>query len=95
MSDNLIKISGSSRSESGKKYARKTRVNGLIPANIIGGGKSTPIELDPKWLHRVYKEHNKEFILELDGGDAKQVKIHEIQLHPVKRIPLHVDLMYV
>lgn len=92
MSD-LITIAGARRSETGKNYARKIRAKGLIPANILDNAKATAIEFDPKWLSKAFK-NGKEFNLELEGV-ARKVRIHELQVHPTKRIALHVDLMYV
>ena len=91
MSD-LITIEASLREQTGKEYARKLRNAGKIPANLIGKGKATSIELDPKWLGRAFKT-GKQFNLVLNG-ETKLVKIHEVHLDAVKRRPLHVDLMY-
>lgn len=82
------------REQTGKGYARKLRASGLIPGNILENAKSTPIELDPKWLSRAFKQDEKKFELSLNG-ETKTVFIKEIQIHPVKRQALHVDLMYV
>lgn len=92
MSEELVTIAGVVRTGKGKTYAKSLRKKGMIPGVIIGQGKSTSIELDPKWLHKAYKA-SKSFNLEMDGT-AKLVKIKDVQLDPVKRVPLHVDLMY-
>lgn len=92
MSDSLITIEASIRKEAGKSYSRKLRKSGKIPAVLLEKGSSTLLELDPKWLHRAYKT-GRQFQLSLNG-ETKLVKIQEVQVHPVKRFPLHVDLMY-
>ena len=93
MSDELIKIEASVREKTGKEYARALRKKGLIPANlIVKGGQNKNLELDPKWLGRAYKE-GRQFNLVL-GGETKLVKIQEVCLDPIKRVALHVDLMY-
>ncbi len=79
---------------SGKSYTRKARAAGWLPANIIGKGKSQPIEIQPKLLEKVFMYGGRKFELEL-SGKKQMVKVHELQLHPVKRTPLHVDLMSV
>jgi large subunit ribosomal protein L25 len=91
MSDNLVTIEASVRSGVGKSYSRKLRKSGKIPAVLLGKGQSTSLELDPKWLHRAY-QGEKTFNLVLDG-ETKLVRIHEVQVHPLKRQPIHVDLM--
>ena len=89
----LVNIPGKLRLEKGKGSCRKIRAKGELPGNIIDKVKSTPISLDPKWLSVAWKG-GKTFNLELDG-QSKHVKIQELQVDPVTRKPLHVDLMYV
>jgi large subunit ribosomal protein L25 len=89
----LISIEGSKRDIKGKGAARKLRANGKVPANILQAGKATSITLDPKWLSRAW-QNGKTFNLVLDG-ETKEVRMHELQIDPVKRTALHVDLMYV
>jgi len=93
MSNELITIEAKLRDSFGKIYAKKLRKEGLIPANLLEKGKATSLMLDPKWLGVAYKK-SKSFNMSLNG-EVKAVKIHEVQVHPTKRIPLHVDLMYV
>ena len=89
----LVTIQAESRQETGKNYSRKLRSRGLIPASILDLGKaSVSIALDPKWLSKAWKS-GKVFNLEF-AGSTKPVRIHELQVHPVKRTALHVDLMY-
>jgi large subunit ribosomal protein L25 len=92
MSENLVTIEAEVRKESGKSYARKLRKTGKIPAVLLGKGASTPLELDPKWLHRAYEGEGKLLNLVLNG-ETKRVKIQEVQIDPIKRFPLHVDLL--
>lgn len=93
MSENIVTIEASAREGKGKEYARKLRKAGKIPANLIAKSGSTSIELDPKWLGKAYKS-GKQFNL-VFNGETKLVKIQEVHLDPIKRAPLHVDLMYV
>jgi ribosomal protein L25 (general stress protein Ctc) len=89
----VVTISANKREGRGKGYCRKLRAKGLIPANLIIKTGSVSLELDPKWLSKAWKA-GKQFNLEIDG-QAKMVKIQELQLNAVKRQPLHVDLMYI
>lgn len=89
----LVKISAEKREETGKGNSRKLRAAGLIPANIIGGGKSELIQLDPKLLPKAWKS-GKTFELDYNGT-VKAVTIKEIQYHAMKRYAIHADLMYV
>ena len=87
-----IVIVGKSRSETGKSYTRKIRKNGLIPANLLSNGKASSLEIESKWLSKAW-QNGKTFSLSMDGQN-KMVKIHELQIDPVSRNPLHVDLLY-
>lgn len=92
MSD-LVTIEAQVRSGRGKGYTRKLRAAGKIPANIMDKATATAIELDPKYLSKAWKG-NKQFNLVLNGA-TRVVSIHELQIDPVRRLALHVDLMYV
>lgn len=87
-------IKGTLREKTGKTHTRKIRAAGMVPAVINHAGKSQVIELDPKFLSKAWKEGGKQFDLELNGT-TKTVKITELQINAVKRVPLHVDLTYV
>ena len=94
--DSLITLVGHPRTVLGKSGARKVRRDGLVPANLLNGDTSVAISLAPKWLEKIWKTGGV-FNLETAGsegaGVVQKVKIHEVQLHPVKRIPVHLDLM--
>lgn len=93
MSEELLKIDGKLRSATGKGVCRRLRAEGKIPGNILEKAKSTPIELESRLLSKAWKS-GKQFSLNLDGQE-RMVKIQELQINPVKRTALHVDLMYV
>ncbi len=69
------------------------RRQGKIPAVILEKGKATSIELDPKFLPRAWQAEGKVFELSF-AGSVKKVAIKELQIHPVKRYAVHVDLVY-
>ena len=94
MSQELITIAATAREPGGKSQARKMRRDGIIPAVILAKGGNTHLQIDPKWLHKANKAEGKIFTLTLEGKSHK-VKIHELQLDPVKRVALHVDLIVV
>jgi large subunit ribosomal protein L25 len=88
----LITIKANARTEIGKNYCRQLRVQGKIPGNIMNKTQATMIELDPKFLSVAWKS-GKKFNLDFNG-DVRAVFIKELQINPVKRTALHVDLMY-
>ena len=93
MSEELVKIEGRLRTATGKGVCRRLRAEGKVPGNILENAKATAIELDGKWLSKAWKS-GKKFNLVLDGQE-KTVRIQELQINPVKRSAVHVDLMYV
>ncbi len=94
MSQELITIAATPRVPGGKSQARKMRRESQIPAVILAKAGNTNLQLDPKWLHKAYTAEGRVFNLDF-GGKVQKAKIHELQLDPVKRVALHVDLILV
>ena len=88
---NDVTIEATVRTGIGKSYTRKLRRNGKVPAILNSKGQSTMLELDPKLLPRAWRDGGKQFDLVLEGR-TQRVEIKELQLDPVKRLCLHVDL---
>ena len=93
MSEEFVTIEAALRETRGKGNAKKLRRSGRIPGVLLDKGKSHTLEFDPKWLHKAMKTR-KQFNLTFNG-QTRLVKIQELQLDHVKRLPLHVDLVYV
>jgi large subunit ribosomal protein L25 len=89
-----VTIEATIRTGTGKSYTRKLRSSGKIPAVLLDGGKSTILELDPKYLSKAWKSCDRKFTMVFEGKNIP-VKIQELQLDPVRRAALHVDLMKV
>ena len=87
-----VTIEAALRTGTGKSYTHKLRNAGKIPAVMLESGKATNLELDPKLLPKAWKFGGRKFNMVLDGKTIA-VKIQELQLDPVKRTALHVDLM--
>jgi large subunit ribosomal protein L25 len=89
----LLTIEASLRTVTGKEYAKKLRRDGKVPAVLLEKGKATSLELSPKLLPKIYK-HGRKFLMNL-GGVTRPVLIKDLQIDPVKRLALHLDLVYV
>lgn len=87
-----VTIEASRRTGTGKGYNHKLRRSGKVPAVLLDKGKSTLLELDPKLLPKAWKSGDRKFDMVLEGKTTK-VKIHELQVDPVKRYCVHVDLI--
>lgn len=92
----ITSIEASARAKAGKGAARATRREGLVPAVVYGGNQEPAlIALDPRvvvkglqtsgWRSRVYE-------ITVDGK-VERALIRDVQLHPVKDTPVHVDFM--
>jgi len=89
-----IEISAKARNAAGKGAARKVRKDKNIPAVIYGNNTApSAIELDGHDFGELIKKpglRTKLFVI--DTGSAKEnAMLADIQYHPVKDTPLHVD----
>jgi large subunit ribosomal protein L25 len=96
MAQSTVELTATARPGVGKGAARQVRREGKVPA-VIYGDKKPPeaIALDGNELWKQYlKGHftSTVFSLKLDG-DERLVIARDVQLHPVKDTPLHVDFL--
>lgn len=93
-----VKLKAVKREGIGKEFAKKLRVNKIIPAVVYGKGfNSIPLEVNGKELESVLKSgagENAVITLQIDGVPnlkEKTVLISDIQLNPVNDHIQHVD----
>jgi large subunit ribosomal protein L25 len=85
------------REISGKRVATLRR-SGLLPGVVFGHGlDSTSVSVDAHEFELLRRRTGQNALVDLSiGGDkAQPVLIHGVQVHPVTRRPLHVDLFLV
>ena len=83
------------REERGKGPARQLRAKGLLPAVFYGPGVETKgLALSPKELTKALEtEYRLNVVLKLAiAGQDHLAMVKEVQVDPVSRTPLHVDL---
>lgn len=75
------------------KGNKTLRQKELIPAVVYGAGEpSKPIELSLKDFQKIWKEAGESSLIELEiGSEKKNVLIKDVQLDPVKDLPVHAD----
>ena len=76
------------------KRARRLRAEGKVPAIVYGhDAENRPLTLDRLEFQRVFARAGRTHLvdLELDGRSAKVI-VREIQTHPRRQGPIHVDL---
>lgn len=94
-----VKIQLEKRETTGKGHARKARQAGRIPG-ILYGHKQDPIMFDVDehgfelTVHQSPYGRNQLFAIEGVGRDV-EVLIKDVQVHPVNRKLIHVDLLEV
>lgn len=93
--DKLV-LKAEKRKTFGRKV-KKLREGGVLPANIYGKKiKSQAVKVDLTDFEKVFKESGETGLVELALGNQKRpVLIHNVQLDPVRDIPLHADFMQV
>src|ERR1700733_454892 len=79
-----------------KGFARRVRMQGLIPAVVYGAGQeSVAVTVDPKVITKIlYSDsgHNTIFDLTIEGSGAVKAMIVDWQNEPIKGKLLHIDL---
>jgi large subunit ribosomal protein L25 len=81
----------------GKKVATLRR-DGRLPAVVFGRGlESTSVSIDTHDFEQLRRHTGPNALVDLSvgGKKAQPVLIHGVQVHPVTRRPLHVDLFLV
>jgi large subunit ribosomal protein L25 len=81
----------------GKKVATLRRV-GQLPAVVYGHGVSSEnLSLDAHEFELLRRKAGQNALIDLSvhGSKARPVLVHGVQVHPVNRRPLHVDLFLV
>jgi large subunit ribosomal protein L25 len=85
------------RTVTGKAVSR-LRKDGRLPGVVFGHGTdSEPVTIDAHEFEQLRKHAGASTLVDLkvEGGKARPVLISGIQVHPVNRRPLHVDLFAV
>jgi len=85
------------REVTGKKVAALRR-DGRLPAVVFGHGEdSESVSIDTHEFEQLRRHVGANSLIDLSvhGAKARPVLVHGVQVHPVNRRPLHVDLFLV
>lgn len=91
------RLAAASRTITGKKVAR-LRHEGRLPAVVYGHGTaSEPVTIDAHEFDLLRRHVGASTLVDLavDGKKTRPVILHGIQVHPLTRRPIHVDLFAV
>ena len=88
-----VSLSGSLRTNVGKKDAKAARNGGQVPCVVYGSGKQTHFTVKHTDLHKImYSPDVYAINLNIDGTKVKAI-IQEFQQHPVTDKMMHVDFL--
>jgi len=91
------KLAAESRTVTGKRVSHLRR-EGRLPAVVFGHGlESSNVSVDAHEFELFRKHSGANTLLDLvvDNGKATPAIVHGVQIHPVSRRPLHIDLFAV
>ena len=97
MSNARASLVAEHREITGKKVAQ-LRAAGRLPAVVYGHGEgSTNVTVDAHDFEQLRRRSGANALVDLsiDGDKARPVLVHSVQVHPVNRRTLHVDLFLV
>src|SRR5439155_1538477 len=91
-----MQLKASARQPLGKRSRRLVR-EGKVPAIVYGHNtEPTPIMLDRLEFQKVFVKSGRTHLIDLAiDGRAEKVLIREIQTHPRRQGPIHVDFYQV
>ncbi len=89
----IVAVSGQSRSELGKKGAKKTRKEGLIPCVLYGGGEVFHFATEFNDVRSlIYTPAFKVADIGI-GGQTYRAILKDVQFHPVSEDIVHIDFL--
>ncbi|NLJ82833.1 MAG: 50S ribosomal protein L25 [Bacteroidales bacterium] len=90
-----VSISGSLRTNVGKKDAKIQRKQGLIPCVMYGGGEQKSILVEEKALDKLFNSPEVRYVELTIEDKTYDAIVQEAQFHPVTGRFLHVDFLEV
>ena len=91
----IVKVEAQARESFGKKYSKRVRKEGLVPAIIYGGDNTTAISVSPKAVKSlVYTPDFKLAEIEV-GSDSHKCILKDITFHPLTDEIVHIDFLRV
>ncbi len=87
-------LSGSARTNVGKKDTSALRKEGRVPCVLYGNGDQIHFSVRAVDLQKIiFSPDVYQIELDIDGGKKAMAIIQEKQMHPVKDTPVHVDFL--
>jgi large subunit ribosomal protein L25 len=87
----IFKLTGETRDSFGKKGAKATRKNEIIPCILYGGEESFYFSVKPMEVKHLIYNHKFQMVELNVGGKTITAILKDIQYHPVTDEILHID----
>src|SRR5690554_1949143 len=88
-----VQLSGSLRTDVGKKGTKAVRNSGKVPCVLYGSGEQTCFSVRSVNIEKlIFSPNVYQIEIDIDGTKKKAI-IQDFQMHPVTDKPLHVDFL--
>ncbi|HLW39488.1 MAG TPA: 50S ribosomal protein L25 [Brumimicrobium sp.] len=88
-----VQLSGSLRTDVGKKGTKAVRNSGNVPCVLYGSGEQTCFSVRSVNIEKlIFSPNVYQIEIDIDGTKKKAI-IQDFQMHPVTDKPLHVDFL--
>ena len=91
----IVKVEAQARESFGKKYSKRLRKEGLVPAIIYGGDNNTAISVSPKAVKSLVYTPDFKLAEIAVGGDTHKCILKDITFHPLTDEIVHIDFLRV
>lgn len=87
-------LSGSLRSDVGKKSTNALRNAGLVPCVVYGQGEQIHFSVKSVDVQKlIFSPDVFQIEIDIEGGKKVMAIIQDLQMHPVRDTPMHVDFL--
>ena len=87
-------LSGSLRASVGKKDVASLRIEGKVPCVLYGQGEQTHFSVKSTDVEKlIFSPDVYQVEISIEGGKSAVAIIQDLQMHPVKGKPMHVDFL--
>jgi large subunit ribosomal protein L25 len=92
-------LSGTLRKETGKRFTKKVRLEGNLPAVLYGKKDVLALAVNPKELMKLIKQRGQNIVIDLtldgDSTPCRKVMLKDYQRHPLRELWVHADFIEV
>lgn len=87
----VLELSAETRNTTGRRSARRMRLEGKVPAMIYGHGENVMCTLEERDLRSLLITPYVQLVDLKVNGKVEKVILKEVQYHPVSDRPIHLD----